>query len=482
MITAVQNRWFYIILFSFIALNSLLIANEIYYLSILPAAILVSLFAFVSLDKLIFIIIFFTPLSLTVEFSSFAALNLPTEPLIFGAMLIFFFRLLYDGGFDRKILLHPVTLALLFHLVWMFITCFTSTMPLVSFKFFLARLWFIIVFYFLATQLFIARKNIHRFIWLFGIPLAAVVVYSVFGLFQYGFQKQSLYWIMEPFFKDHTIYGAVLALVFPLYFAFAFDNTYSRIKRLYGLFFFSLLLLGIILSYTRATWLSIFGAMGIYLLFLFRIRWYYVGLMGVGALLVLFSFRTEITMKLGKNKQSSSERIDEHLKSVSNIKSDASNMERINRWASALRMFQDKPITGFGPGTYKFQYAPYQRSTETTYVSTNSGTMGNAHSEYLGPLSESGLLGMLSIVAVFILTLVSASRVYNQADSVWVKRLSIAAIIGLSTYYLHGFLNNFLDSDKAAVPFFAMTAMIVALDVYHRKNSQIQYAATSNPN
>jgi len=47
--------------------------------------------------------------------------------------------------------------------------------------------------------------------------------------------------------------------------------------------------------------------------------------------------------------------------------------------------------------------------------------------------------------------------------------LGIAAIIGLSTYYLHGFLNNFLDSDKAAVPFFAMTAIIVALDVYHKQ-------------
>lgn len=473
MISAVQTRWFYIVLLLFIALNSALIANEFYYLPLLPAIIIVSLFAFISLDKLIYIIVFFTPLSLNVEIDNFAALNLPTEPLIFGAMLIFFFRLLYEGGFDRKVLLHPVTLAIIFHLIWLFITCFTSTMPFVSFKFFLARLWFVVVFYFLVSQLFIYKKNIHRFIWLFGITLAAVVVYSVFGLFQYGFQKQSLYWIMDPFFKDHTIYGAVLALVFPLYFAFAFDNTYSRTKRLYGLFLFTLLLLGIVLSYTRATWLSLFGAMGIYLLFLFKIRWHYVLLMAVGVLLIAFSFQTEIMMKLGKNKQSSSERIDEHLKSVSNIRSDASNMERINRWASAIRMFQDKPITGFGPGTYKFQYAPYQRSTETTYVSTNSGTMGNAHSEYLGPLSESGLPGMLSVIMLFLLTIYTASRVYINSKMAWVRRLGIASIIGLCTYYLHGFLNNFLDSDKAAVPFFAMTALLVSLDIYH-KNTESQ--------
>jgi len=469
LIKSLQYKWFYGILLTFIAINSVLIANEIFILPLLPALILITLFAFISLDKLIFFIVFFTPLSLTIEFSNFAALNLPTEPLIFGAMMIFFFRLLYEGGFDRKILLHPVTLAILFHLIWMFITALTSTMPLVSIKFFLARLWFVVVFYFLATQLFRQQKNIHRFIWFFGIPLAAVVVYSVFGLFQYGFEKKALYWIMDPFFKDHTIYGAVLALVFPLYFAFAFDNTYTRNKRIYGLLLFSILLLGIILSYTRATWLSIFGAIGIYFLFLLKIRWHYVVLMAIGVLLVAFSFQSQIAMKLGKNKQSSSERIDEHLKSVSNIKSDASNMERINRWASALRMFQDKPLVGFGPGTYKFKYAAFQRSTETTYVSTNSGSMGNAHSEYLGPLSESGLFGTLSVIAIFILTLISGSRVYNKSQNIWAKRLGIAAIIGLSTYYLHGFLNNFLDSDKAAVPFFAMTAIIVALDVYHKQ-------------
>jgi len=467
-------KWFYLISFIFIVLNSLLIAYEIYFLAILPAAIILVLFAFIALDKLFFIILFFTPLSLNIEISNFAALSLPTEPLIFGAMMIFFFRLLYDGGFDRRILLHPVSLALIFYILWMLITSFSSSMPLVSFKYFLARLWFIIVFYFLATQLFRSRKNIHRFIWLFGIPLAIVVIYSVFGLISYGFDKQSLYWIMEPFFKDHTIYGAVLALVFPLFAVFAFDNTFSRQKRIFGLLFFALLLLGIILSYTRATWLSIFGAIGIYFLFLLRIRWYYVLTMVCILGLAAFSFQTEIAMKLGKNKQSSSERIDEHLQSVSNIKSDASNMERINRWVSAFRMFKEKPILGFGPGTYKFKYAPFQRSSETTYVSTNSGTMGNAHSEYLGPMSESGLLGALSFLILIILTLITGSKVYYKSENIWARRISIAALIGLSTYYLHGFLNNFLDTDKAAVPFFAITAIVVALDVYHSKKSNIK--------
>jgi hypothetical protein len=36
-------------------------------------------------------------------------------------------------------------------------------------------------------------------------------------------------------------------------------------------------------------------------------------------------------------------------------------------------------------------------------------------------------------------------------------------IIALSTYFIHGFLNNYLDTDKAAVPIWSMCAMFIAL-------------------
>ena len=48
--------------------------------------------------------------------------------------------------------------------------------------------------------------------------------------------------------------------------------------------------------------------------------------------------------------------------------------------------------------------------------------------------------------------------------------LGLVAITGLVTYYLHGILNNFLDTDKASVPFWGFTALLVAIDVYYRKS------------
>jgi len=105
--------------------------------------------------------------------------------------------------------------------------------------------------------------------------------------------------------------------------------------------------------------------------------------------------QNKIVYNLEKNESESSGKFSEHIESMANITSDASNTERINRWKCALRMFREKPIFGWGPGTYVFQYAPFQFSYDRTIISTNFGDLGNAHSEYLGPLSESGFNSFL---------------------------------------------------------------------------------------
>jgi O-antigen ligase len=164
------------------------------------------------------------------------------------------------------------------------------------------------------------------------------------------------------------------------------------------------------------------------------------------------------------------------VKSISNISSDASNLERINRWNSAIRMFQERPVFGWGPGTYMFQYAPFQASAERTIISTNFGLQGNAHSEYLGPLAEQGVPGMLLMIALVLVTGLRVMRLYARLPDGTDKRMLVALFLGLVTYYLHGVLNNFLDLDKASVPFWAFTAMIVLLDLKYAKDAEAPVA------
>ena len=184
---------------------------------------------------------------------------------------------------------------------------------------------------------------------------------------------------------------------------------------------------------------------------------------------LFFAFQSQILMKLEENSQQSSANISTHISSMSNITSDASNLERINRWSCAIRMFADKPIFGYGPGTYMFKYAPYQLNKDRTIISTNSADGGNAHSEYFGPMSESGLFGLLTYLLILTYVIYTAVNAYTRLSDYRLRSIILAALSGLITYYVHGLMNNFLDTDKISVPFWGFTAMIVAIDIISKK-------------
>jgi O-antigen ligase len=253
---------------------------------------------------------------------------------------------------------------------------------------------------------------------------------------------------------------------------FAFSREFKRSYRLFSFIVLAILVTGIIFSYSRAAWISVAASLGVYLIIRLRIKFYWILTIVAVGVALFFMFRYQFLDKLEKNKQDSSTDFVEHVQSISNISSDASNLERINRWAAAIRLFEERPVFGWGPGTYQFVYAPYQRAKEKTIISTNYGDMGNAHSEYIGPLSESGVLGMVTFLGIVVTVIMTAMRVYRKAERKEARLLSLLMMLGLVSYFVHGIMNNFLDTDKASVPFWAFIAIIVALDLYHTTNKE----------
>jgi O-antigen ligase len=158
---------------------------------------------------------------------------------------------------------------------------------------------------------------------------------------------------------------------------------------------------------------------------------------------------------------------------MTNISTDASNLERLNRWNAALRLFEERPIFGWGPGTYQFVYAPYQLSYEKTIISTNAGDMGNAHSEYLGPLAEQGVMGMLLTIILVGLVFIRAIYIYIHNKDNSYGTYSLVILASLVTYFFHGIMNNFLDTDKASIPFWGFIAMIVAIDILQKEKREL---------
>ncbi|MCB8964943.1 MAG: O-antigen ligase family protein [Bacteroidales bacterium] len=454
---------------AFILVNTYLIAIDHSNLTLVPFA-LVALIVFILYTKTVYyLLIFLTPLSVPLsEYIGGLSFDLwiPTEPLILAFLLLIIFKSIHEQSFNKALTQHPIFWAIVFYLGWLIIASVASKMPVVSIKYTLVRIWFIGVFFYIAYRLFLT--NSQNFKYYFGLFIAGLVIVIFISLYhQVGrglFDKQSAHGSCNPYFTDHTSYGAALAFVIPVVIGliFIFRNRLVKI----GLTTITLfLLMALILSYSRAAWLSLVFGLGIWGIWFLRIRIRTILIAAISITMLAVAFQNDISRWLNNNETASSGNLQEHLKSVTNIKTDDSNVERLNRWISAIRMFRERPLFGYGPGTYMFLYAPYQPSHLKTIASSNRGEKGNAHSEYLGLMAEAGFLGAIGYILILGIVFYRGFRLIKNNPSIKEKPIILGALIGLSTYVFHGALNNFLDMDKIAALFWGLIALIVAMDV-----------------
>lgn len=448
------------------------IYNDMFIVSLIPFALILAYLAFFSLDTLLLTIIFFVPVSM--ELSVFVPriplnLSMPTEPFLILASGMFFLKLITEKKFDKKILTHPITITIYIYLTWLFFTAITSELKVVSFKYLIVRIWFIVSFYLLVTQLVVDRNNISKYIWAYTGGLLIAIAYTVIQHAEAGFTQKAANFVMYPVFRDHTSYGAALAMILPALFVIKqFSKPVFNIRFMYWVVL-GILFIALLLSYTRAAWLSLAAIIPIWLLVKFQIRLRTIVAVIIFLAALIGPMYNDIMYNLSKNEEVSSTDFGSHVKSISNVSTDASNLERINRWKCAIRMFEERPITGWGPGTYMFLYAPFQHSEDLTIISTNAHDNGNAHSEYLGLLAEAGFMGTLTYLAILIATLIIGFKLVQTSTDEFVKQVTLFLLLSLITYYLHSFLNNFLDMDKIASLFWGFTAMIVAFDVAEKE-------------
>lgn len=452
-----------IALLGFLALSAFFIWHDLSVLTLFPLGFLGIYFALFQTEKLFLSLAFLTPLSINIEeYTNSFGLFVPTEPLLFGLMLWLSALQIKKAFLPVHLWKSPLIWAVIIYLAWMFVSALASAHPLVSFKFILARLWFIVPVLFFGSYFFQKRKNRFAFIWLFIIASVIVILYTLVHHSLYGFGEKEGHWVMSPFFKDHTIYGAIVALILPLAVGLYLYKKHDPLLQLTLISLITIILIGLVLSYTRAAWLSVIGSIGLAVLLYYKISWKPIAAIGAIALLVVLYRWDNIQMELERNKyEHTTEAFDERLQSAANISTDASNLERINRWSCAIEMFKQRPIIGYGPGTYAFEYAPFQRPENLTIISTNFGDMGNAHSEYLGALAETGFVGLLTFLGLVFFIFYTGIQLYHRISPAYKEDriMILTSIMAMSTYFIHAFLNNYLDTDKAAVPIWGICAM-----------------------
>lgn len=440
----------------------------------LPLILFIIYTAIFHLQNLVFFLAFCTPLAISLKEMGLTQgpdLSIPSEPVMAGIMLVYILNQFTIKVTDKRFLNHPATLIIFIQLCWMFITTTTSTEVIISLKYLISRLWFIFSCYLIIPHLFHKRENMIRFVFFYCVSLAIVVCYTTVVHASFNFDVKAADWVVSPFYNDHTAYGAALAMFIPVLISFLALKEMGKVAKFISLGLLLMFLVAIIISYARAGWMSLAIALSIYATLFLKIKLRTL-IVTIGTAAVLFlAFQTEIIMALSKNSTDSEGDFQSNIESMSNITTDASNLERLNRWSCALRMWEDKPVMGWGPGTYMFKYAPYQLSHQLTIISTNFGTNGNAHSEYLGPLAEQGLPGLLIVIVLLFYAAHLGYRLVYALENHDDRILATGIFLGLMTYFVHGFLNNFLDTDKLSLPFWAFLAALVCFDIYFPKKT-----------
>jgi putative inorganic carbon (hco3(-)) transporter len=444
-----------------------------YWIWAIPVVLFVAYLLVFKLETLLFSIYFFVPISIVSDNSDLGvSFAFPSEPILFGLMLFFFLKLLIEKQFDSDVLKHPIVVLMFAYFAWMGITTLTSSMPLVSAKSMLSHMWGAVTYVLLGSQLFRKYENIHKALWIFVIGFTVVIAYVLVRHADKGFSIADSSIVLTPFMWNHCVYGAVISFMIPYLFLYAlngkkFDSS-TKLVPIAAILTF-IWLIALFFSYTRAAWLSVIAAIGFSVVTYLRITFKQLLLViGLGGCIAWF-MQDSILRSLESNNKVSNQELSSHLKSISNVKNDESNLERLNRWSSGFNMLKEKPILGWGTGTYMFQYAPFQNPWQKTSASTNFGEVGSIHSEYFGTLVEMGILGFLLFFAMNLAALATGLKLYYESKKNHIRLLALSIILGLITYLVHGLVNNFLDWDKASLLFWSSFGILTSLSVYHNK-------------
>ncbi|HMO37890.1 MAG TPA: O-antigen ligase family protein [Saprospiraceae bacterium] len=446
------------------------VATGFYYIAGLPALLLLVWFTMLDFRKPFFLLLACLPLSTEIYLPNGFGTDLPSEPLMVGlagAYVLYAFRhpRFLDGRFFR----HPITLLLLLHVGWILVTTLTSSLVFVSFKFLLAKIWYVLPFYFLAGLLLRRPSDVRQYFWWVFIPLLGTIFYALAKHSAYGFSFEFVHKAFHPFYRNHVNYAAIIALFVP--FIWFVRQWYPRYSLRWLLLAGALLLMlvAIQLSYTRAAYVAIFIAMGSY----FIIRWRLMraavagALVGAIALVALLAVNNRYLDYAPNYDRTITHTDFNNLIEATYQLEDISTMERVYRWIAGFYMSKDKPVVGFGPGNFYNFYWPYTVTSFQTYVSDNPEKSG-IHSYYLMTLVEQGYTGLFLFLLMLSYVLIRGERIYYETQGRQQKQVVMIALLMIIVISGLQIINDLLEVDKVGPFFFMAMAILVNADLQNR--------------
>ncbi len=438
---------------------------------VLPIGILYTHFCIQNPKGLYYLFFMILPFSVEVTFGSLGT-DLPSEPImvtLLGIAIVLF--IINSRTLNKRIITHPISLLILLHISWIALTGLSSTYPIISLKYLIAKIWYVIPFYFLTLFLMKRREDFSLIFSRIAPFLVAAILYVIAKHAAQGFSFASSDHVVKPIFRNPVNYGVML-LIFVPYYVYLIKykfNSWPYVRYMV----FGILLIGIYFSYTRAAQLALFLAVAFY----FIIRWRLlklaivaslIGVIGLIGFLSIGNKYMEFTPEFEKAITHS--KFDNLLEATTKLE-DVSTVERFYRWIAGAYMVKEKPLVGFGPSTFYSNYRAFTVNSFKTYVSDNPEKSG-IHNNYLMIAVEQGIPGLIIMLCLSFIPLVIGERIYhlltNQAD----KGLLIAAMTCHFLISVTLFMNELLEADKIGPFYFLSTAIITFYAIQNEKSTR----------
>jgi O-antigen ligase len=461
--------------YTFIALVAFTIVwalmMDFYLIALAPIAVLGLILIIKDYSLLYYGFWILIPFSIEFYIGSFGT-DLPTEPIMlaltFIGIVLFLFKM---DSISFKYLQHPISIFILLHLIWLFFTSLFSQSPTVSYKFFLAKLWYVIPFFFMTFHFIRDYRSIEKITKLLTIFLGIAVAIVLVRHSLEGFTFDTSHKVVRPIFRNHVSYSAILVVVLPFIWAF-YQNTTNGFRKKCLIGVLGLFIIGTYFSYTRAAQLSLFIAVGAY--FIFKYKFAKIAL--TSSLIIALIGTTYLATNNKYldfapdfDKTIAHTKFDNLLEATYKME-DISTMERVYRWVAAMQMVEDRPLLGFGPGSFYFHYEKYTLNNFETYVSDNPEKSG-IHNYYLMTFVEQGIIGLIIFMGLIISIIFYGERVYHSLVDNREKNYIMAATISTVVICALLIINDLIEVDKVGPFFFLNASLIVLYDLKNNSSS-----------
>ena len=178
------------VLFTGLYILCLLVAvwMETWYFAVIPFGLVFVYAGWQHINAVFFLLLAALPFSVELQFTPTLGTDFPDELLmVFVSVLCFFYWLYSPRVLSKRIAGHPLMLLLLITLTWSLITVLFSTDSIVSWKFLLAKCWYIGAFVIAPLIILREKKMIRKAILTLAISILVVVSITMARHFNYGF-------------------------------------------------------------------------------------------------------------------------------------------------------------------------------------------------------------------------------------------------------------------------------------------------------